>query len=58
MRSSRTKKDMSPYRYICLCQCVQKRAMWHSHVDTVKGMQCARPYGLSVDLQYVNGVAD
>jgi hypothetical protein len=57
MRSSRTDKGVSHFRHIRLCECVQERTMWHSHMCTVKGMQGVRPYRLGVSLQYAHGVA-
>jgi hypothetical protein len=56
MRSSRTDKGVSHFRHVRLCECVQERTTWHSHVGTVKCMQRVRPHWLGVYLQHAHSV--
>jgi hypothetical protein len=57
MGSSRTKKGVSHFRHACLCECVQERTMWHSHIHTVESMQSVGTYRLGVSLQNTHGIA-
>jgi hypothetical protein len=57
MSSSMTGKGVSHFEHIRLCECVQERTMWHSHVCAMKGMQRVRPYRLGVSLQDAHGIA-